>query len=184
MKIQAGKFYDNRTKKYLLPCISDHGKEFFSMISKVFPLAVGINDKIINKVLDNHIFILVSTESRYFPNVLKWIREQPFYEVDYPFDDVVTGFQHMIVLKLPNIYSESYRKFKEGKYSKMYTDEQMKKLFANKDISIFTRSENALKQFVDTVNEMYDVSIQYETWEGEVDFPPRNEEEEFDIGKG
>ena len=44
MQIQSGKLYENRTWKYLYPCLKCYGPELMDFLSSFFKLGVGIGD--------------------------------------------------------------------------------------------------------------------------------------------
>jgi hypothetical protein len=184
MKIEIGKFYMNKTREYLLPCLCDHGKTLMKAINGLKKLAVGTGDQFITgSVHKNHIFLLVDIDCKNFTQILKWIKTQSFYVNDYPFDDILSGYQHMIVLQIPENYEDAKPEFVEGKYSKMYTQEQINHVFNNRYMDVLVRDKEKLISFISTVNKMYDVRIDYRTWQGEVEFPPVKEEEIFNFKK-
>ena len=47
MEIEIGKFYVNKTWKYLLPCMKDYGSTFTAKMSSVFKLGFGIGDSLL-----------------------------------------------------------------------------------------------------------------------------------------
>ena len=182
MKIETGKFFINRTRKFLLPCLKEHGEMMMKAVNNLEKLAVGIGDEFISDSLNNScLFILVDIRSKHFQSILKWVRKQPFFVKDYPFDDVMSGYQHMIVVKIPEEYELAHYEFQKGKYSRMYTREQIDKLFGDVYMDVLVRDKDTLIDFVDTINRIYDADIQYELWEGEVDFPPKMAEEIFNL---
>lgn len=180
MKIETGKFYVNKTRKLLLPCLKDHGEKLMKAVNSLQKLAVGIGDHYIEDSLDqNNLFLLVDTRHQDFSKILIWLKKQPFFVKDYPFDDILSGYQHIIILKIPDDYQVAKTEFVKGKYSRMYTKNQVDHLFGNVYIDVFARDQKSIQSFVDTVNKVYDANIQYEKWEGEVDFPPIRKEEVF-----
>lgn len=182
MNIVTGKFFINKTRKFLLPCLGDYGDKMKKAIDQMNKLAVGTGDiNIIDSIESDNIFILVDLRQAPTTSILQWMRKQPFFVKDYPFDDILTGYQQMIVVKIPDDYVQSKIEFNHGNYSRMYTKKQIDSIFGNTYMDILVKDENTLKNFVDTINHMYESNIQYELWEGEVDFPPKMEEEVFNI---
>jgi hypothetical protein len=180
MKIESGKFYINKTRKLLLPCLKDHGEKMMRAINALQKLAVGIEDNYFEKSLDkNNLFLLVDINGKDFRSILSWLRRQSFFVADYPFDDILTGYQHMIVVKIPEEYEIAKTQFVKGRYSRMYTKHQIDHLFGETIIDVFARSQQNIIDFVDVINKTYDSNIKYQEWKGEVDFPPKIEEETF-----
>ena len=185
MRIKVGAFYTNKTRKYLLPAISGHGEEVIKKLDSVFKLGIGVNDAIApaSLNLNNHIFILVDANVRtsIFTSVLDWLREQVFFELDYAYDDIVEGYQHMIVLKLPDNHKETYEYFINDKFSKMYSKDSIEKYFKKNEtrFKILVKDTVMLKSFVDKINKDYNTSFRYEEWDGEIEYPLKKQEEIF-----
>lgn len=197
MKIQIGQVYldavtnekipyPNKTKKYLLPCFKDYGEEFVKKINNVFKVAVGIGDIIVKNrgiSYEKHIFVLIDINiaHSFFCDFLYWIREQPMYENDYTFGDLRKSTYHMIVIKLPEKYYETFHMFKEGKYSKMFDRETLHKFFDTYPSikKVLLKDHNYNIHFVPKFNEKYNLNIPIESWQGELDFPPTEVGEVF-----
>lgn len=134
IKIQLGKIFMNRTRKYLFPVIKSYGSDFTFKINSLFKVAVGIGDIIVDKCgihHEHHLFILVDTliNISQFKSLLDDIRRHDSYEDDYVYGGIMKSRLHMIVIKIPKEYLSSFANFKNSKYSKMYTQEDLKKLF-------------------------------------------------------
>lgn len=173
----------NKTRKYLLPCLKDYGKDFTSRLESVYKVAVGIGDIIIsNRGIrhEKHIFILAdsSIAKEFFIDFLDWIKYQPMYEDDYVFGNIQTSTLHMIIVKLPEKYYDSFETFKLGSYSQMYTRIDIDRLFANKPQfrKVVIRDHNYVVRFVQILNEEFGSSITAKEYDGELDFPPDKEE--------
>lgn len=189
MKIQIGKIFLNKTTKYLTPCLAEYGLDFKNKLDAVTKLAIGIGDMVLvdkNVLLEKHIFILVDTKANptSFINFLNYIKSQSYYEDDYVFDDVSKGRKHMIVISIPDKYTRTIHKFKENKYSEMYSEEEVEKLFANKPIKkVFIKDHNYKVEFVKEINSTYNMTgkhkLKVEEWDGELDFPIDLKEEIF-----
>lgn len=152
LKIQIGKLYINSTRKYLLPIVKSYGVPFTERINKLSKVGVGIGDFILastNIYHEKHLFILVDTRPNrvYFDQTLKYLRDHPAYEDDYVFDKVHGGRLHMLVIVIPDEFRETLSKFKNGEYSKMYSKEDIKRLFSytGKDESVKKMYEETQK---------------------------------------
>lgn len=202
MKIQIGEVYldrvtqqktirPNKTKKYLLPCLREYGDKLMLHLNNVFKIAVGIGDIVVdnsNITYEKHIFILIDTSiaTTFFLKLLDWIRQQEhIYEDDYVYDNIQKSKYHMLVLKFPEKYYESFNTFREGQYSKMFDKENIDKLFITyPDIKkVFIKDHNYKVVFTERVNEKYGLEAEHkirpEEWEGELEFPPDDKGEKF-----
>lgn len=143
IKIEDNTCYENRTKKYLMPLLKSYEilTKYFHSIEKI---AYGINDIIVLKCgvqYKNCIFILFkNSDSIFTHNLLKTLKEESFYVDDYSFDNVLNFKYHMLVLKFPIEYENSYKLFEKGKYSKMFTKKEIQTFFKKEDtISILKK---------------------------------------------
>jgi hypothetical protein len=199
IRIQIGSIFMNRTRKYLLPIIKYYGTEFTFNINSMFKVAIGIGDIVLEKCgfkHEKHLFILI--DSLYKPTIflksLKWIRNHPAYEDDYIFGNVKTSRFHMLVIQVPEYYIPSFENFKESKFSKMYSKEDINKLFEFQSRSGTDRVnyENAHKvlihdhnykvEFAKQVREQFDVqdfNVNDISDTVEFDLPIRKTEEIF-----
>ena len=104
----------------------------------------------------------------------------------------------MVVLKIPYVFKDALYNFIKGKYSLMYSEEQVKKYFGsrkfeNKTIEIeinkilkstkdvFLKDEKRKKAFIKRVNLDFDTKIKEDMLneDFELDYPPRFSEEIF-----
>lgn len=134
IKIQIGKIFMNRTRKYMFPVIKEYGIDFTFKLNTLFKVAIGIGDIIINKCglhHENHFFILIDTlvNTSQFISIMDDIRRHPSYEDDYVYGNIQNTRFHMLVIKIPNEYIGTFEKFKKSKYSEMYTAQDLKKFF-------------------------------------------------------
>lgn len=199
MKIQIGEVYldkvtnqktiiPNKTWKYLLPCLRVYGDEFINKINSVFKVAVGLGDIILdnsNIVYQKHLFILIDTEiaNKFFLKFIKYVRNlDNIYEDDYVYDNIQKSKYHMVILKLPEEFYDSLNKFKKGEYSKMFSKENIDKLFVSYPHikKVFIKDHNYKVFFTEKVNKRFNLQAEYkirpEEWEGELDFPPDDKE--------
>ena len=118
-----------------------------------------------------------------FVDILEWLKIQPYFEFDYAYDDIVDGFQHMIVLKIPESHKKTRDYFVKDKFSKMYTGKEIINYFKKDDVrfAVLTRDSKLLKVFVDKVNKDYDTHFKYEEWDGEIELPLKREQEIFNF---
>lgn len=134
IKIQLNKIYMNRTRKYLLPIIKIYGTEFTNCINNIRKVAVGIGDMIVQKcgyVHEKHLFILADcdTNKLHFERSIEWLRNHPALVDDYVFGNIQHSHYHMLVIEIPEQFIPSLQHFKEGKFSKMYSKEDINRLF-------------------------------------------------------
>lgn len=212
MQIQSGKLYENRTWKYLYPCLRSYGGVLKNYLNSLYKVAVALEDKNVDVGETNCLHILIDTNMstpqisavKYRENLsifLDWLRFQPYYIVDYVFDGLETNEKHMIVIKIPQSYDKAVEKFKKGKYSQMYSDKEIKELFPfitleNKELEIkinsktkklrhvLTKASSYLPTFKDKINKEFGVNCSInDLKDHELDFPPNLEEEIFNFEK-
>jgi len=204
MQIQSGKLYENRTWKYLYPCLKYYGEELTTKLSSFFKLGVGVNDYN-RRESGGCIYILIDTNialasdadrldyKRKFDKFLDWISYKYYYVTDYVYDKD----KHMVVLKIPNDYQTSYLQFIKGNYSQMYPNRIINDYFkyiniSNKEIedrqnkkmrvirSVLQKNKEYVSTFVGVVNKKYNTEVTVEDFkDAELDFPPNREEEIF-----
>lgn len=204
MQIQRGKLYENRTWRYLFPCLRAHGEDLINQLSSFFKLAVGVRD--FNREEENHcIYILIDTNLPFtstieiknykerFNSFLNWIRNKEYFVADYIYEKDM----HMIVIKLPEQHLGSYVHFINGQYSRMYNLKEIREYFKhitipNKEVEIkknkkITESRNILfkdkkyvPEFVNIVNTRFKTNAKTNDFiDAELDFPPSRKEEIF-----
>ena len=212
MQIQSGKLYENRTWKYIYPCLKVYGGTLKTYLNSFFKLAVGLSDYNIDINEDNCIYILIDTNihspqqslqtyREYLSKFLDWVKFQPYYVTDYIFEGFDRGEKHMLVLRLPDTYKESYIKFKQGKYSEMYSSKDIDNLYplivnSNKNIEIkvnnnitniknvLTKNSNHLELFRKQINDEFGTNLSLnDLKDHELDLPPSQNEEIFNYKK-
>lgn len=211
MQIQNGKLYENRTWKYLYPCLKHYGEELNKYLSSFLKLAIGLGDNNVEKDEDfNSIYILLDTNlplstgkarQEYkdkLSKFLDWVSYQDYYISDYIFDTSM----HMVVLKIPEEHNNSYFHFIKGEFSEMYNPKSITKYFKyisipNKELelrhnnklkdikSVFNKDKKYIHVFVNRVNKDFntDVGVEY-FQEAELDYPLKKKEEIFNYKEG
>jgi hypothetical protein len=197
MKIQIGEILmgragqklpiQNKTLRYLTPCLKKYGTEFEMMYKSVFKIALGIGDIIIvdqERKYEQHLFMLIDTRlyPKQFIKFLDWVREQPFYEEDYVYGDIKKSPCHMIIVKIPQEYIVSLTKFTEGKYSEMFSEEDINEFFLKypDQVKVFKKDHNYKIKFVSKLNNLFESTLPVEEYDGELELPPKKEEEYFE----
>lgn len=167
MQLEVGKFYVNRTRKYLVPVLQTFGEDFQKMWATVHKVAVGIGDAITlksNVEYNQHLFILVDAQisADNFIIFRNWLRDQDFYETDYEFDDLYRGYMHMFVIQFPEQYLHVLESFKKSEYSKMFTKEELQLFFSHetKEIikKVLTKDPSHKEVFAKQLTDEYGVS--------------------------
>lgn len=179
MQIQIGKYYVNKTWKYLLPTVKSYGTTFLGKYSSLFKLAVGIYDASFNGKDEDEklLFILFDKKVKpaLFENILNWFKYQPYYFTDYCFDDMETGRMHMVVFRIYEEWHQSYELFKESKYSIMYSQQQIDFLFRGLDtnaVDVLNRTDAAYQRMIENVKISFGTDItRQDLIGGELEFP-------------
>lgn len=182
MKLQLDKITMTKTGRFLKPCLRKYGVEFSSKLSKIFKLAYGIGDMLIKKSYEKHIFILcdISKCTDFFKDFLEYFRRQDYYETDYAADHILYGKYHMLVIKIPKEWLDKLPLFQEGKYSKMYSKEEIKELH-EQDRLVVIKDKNYRFEFVKKVNEQFGTKLKEEELDkdAELEIPPNIDELEY-----
>lgn len=165
MQIEIGKYYENKTWRFLVPCLKGHGDIFVMKFNGVFKLAFGIHDTIVDdsKIsIGRNMYILCDklTNSRQFDDFLEWIKYQEYYVADYcPDSEILNSRKHMIVIQVPERFNDAYDHFLKGDYSQMYLDSELKLLFSNKtrkkEYDILSRNPKIMNDFAKKVNDEF-----------------------------
>jgi hypothetical protein len=204
MQIQRGKLYENKTWRYLYPCLKFYGEELMKNLGSFFKLAVGVRD-FNRKDEPNCLYILIDTNiplasdsqirdyKERFSKFLDWLSYQEYYVSDYIYEKDM----HMLVLRIPKEYSSTYINFTKGQYSKMYSLKDIRDYFKylqipNKELElkqngklkiikdVLNKEKSYIKTFVDIVNKEFKTTASVNDFiEAELDFPPKKEEEIF-----
>lgn len=190
MDIEIGKYYDNKTWKYLLPCLRGHGDTFVSKYNPVFKLAVGIHDTLVDgspMFKDLRVIFLMCDkkhQERKFEEFLNWISYQDYYKTDYCPSADLASRKHVIVLTIPEEYIDAYDYFLQGKYSLMYTQKQIDFLFSNptrkNEKDILMRNSNVFIPFMEKVREEFGINPNPKDFiSSEYELPLKRNEEIF-----
>ena len=190
MHIEIGKYYVNKTWRFLLPCLRGHGDVFVKKFNPIFKLAVGIHDTLVDgsKISKGrNIYILCDklTQEKLYNEFIEWIRCQSYYVGDYcPDSEIIDSRKQMIVINIPEMFNDAYDNFLQGNYSVMYLDNELKALFSSlerkKELNILTRGTSIISDFVKQVNEEFKTSVTEEDFKmSELELPLKKKEEIF-----
>ena len=183
MEVELGKIYENKTKQFLVPGLRLYGDVFKTKLGgDLFKLAYGIHDMLLegSEILEEQrpVFIMCdkAVNGAKTWKTIEWFMKQDYYITDYSCDFTSIPRRHMLVLKYPEILSNTYDKFLEGKYSEMYSKEQIELLFPDKEAipyKVLTKSISYMPTFISKVEEVFDVRIEDKTpyTESELEFP-------------
>jgi len=185
-------FTPNRTSKYLLVALKDWGtafnQEFETVIENI--LKFGIHDAKYYEEITNNMFILFKVNSN-LQKFLDFVKEHPAYVHDYK-----CGNNHMLVVSFPNKHSHLVPLFLEGKYSELYSTEDVDRLFPKKVLignkeeiysyyRILTKDSTYIPIFQSIIKKEFNVGDKFVPKANEIvelDFPPKLEEEIFNYG--
>ena len=197
MNIPIGQLYINRTVRYLVPGLGFYGPTLKTKLNLVFKLAFGIHDTLLEGSHlegQKNIYILVDKLVRpeLFQNFMDWVKHQEYYVTDYVYDSIMENHsrKHMIVLAYPPSMGDAYDKFLLGKYSKMYTRQEITSYFTEESKletrQVLMKTVHAKHRFISSVKEAFDTLLEEQdflTGSWEYDFPPNTEEEFFNTWK-
>lgn len=177
----------NKTRKYLFPILKEYGEDFKNKFNSIFKVACGIGDTTVAQsgvIYEKHLFLLVdsSIKRNVFLDFMDWIKNEPYYEDDYVFGNIVKSDLHMFVLKIPDKFLVSLEIFKLGKYSKMYSFSEINLFFNNypEVQKVLTRDPTYKIEFIALVNKEFQTNIEdFDIEDYELDFPANKKEEIF-----
>lgn len=202
---KKGSIFKNRVLHYLAPSLKLYGDEFIFKYKTLACMATGIGNgeldsKNIYSIFDvngksKYDTYLDKREGRvHFTYILNWLKDQPYYVKDYPFDSGMRGYQHMIVLKIPeNVNTDA---FLQGSYSNIYDKGTLDKIYPdqialpnNKKIRnvtklILSKSEKYKEDFLEKTNLEFGTNLSVKDVDNtfELDFPPLLINEVFNYG--
>lgn len=178
------RIYQNKTWRFLSPCLIENGIKFRKLFDSLIKIAIGIYDYDLTNnnisIPGKNMFILIDSIkcSYYLKKFEEYIKYKYYYKESYTY----SPNKQMIVLKIPTGYENAYDKFLEGKYSEMYTPEQLDHVFSklSKEYGILYKSRDALEKFVEKINKEFHVKLEPENLiNNEYELPPKLEEETF-----
>lgn len=180
----------NRTLKYLVPALRSNGGKFVNLMQLLYWNAHGIIDFAYDDDISQpRIFSLTNIKNSHnFEKFRQFCRDTELLLDEYPFSPT----QHMFVFKFP--FTEAYQKFLEGKYSQMYTPQQVNsfipKSYYGPDgvlqftevYSIITKRSAYFEEFQSKIYDDFGIYIP-EDDRDEYDYPPLINEESFNYNK-
>ena len=124
-------------------------------IKEIFIIGCGLGDMSLENnpdfiFLDKYpIYLLLDrfVGKRKTEDFIYWLKYQSYFLKEYPMD--LVGRAHMVVIDLPEKYYLSYDKFSEGKYSEMFSKDQINRLFSieSKEYKVLMKDRTILPQF-------------------------------------
>jgi hypothetical protein len=178
--------FKNRTLKYLMPGIAELGSDFSHKFNNhLFKLAMGIGQESLKDTpfdREDAIYTLVYNKFnlKNTREALLWFSYHPNYMTHYAVNETMD----MLVFRHP--LPEACVKFREGKYSEMYTDSQIVRLFPSTHfaVPIFYKTAPGVVHYQEKIKESFavDLSLQ-EVLEinPELDLPYEYKEEVFEF---
>lgn len=186
MQIEIGKAYENKTSRFLVPCLRAYGEDFVIKLNPTLRVAIGIHDYVSGDLItDRTIYMLFDTfhNTKAFSEFYEWVKRQEFFVKDYQITNFITG-NLMIVLKIPENYWDAYDNFLLGNYTKMYSQEDLINLFGistrHVEYDILNLEQTAKTEFIKKLNQEFGTSIsEFSEDVKEIELPPIMIEEVF-----
>lgn len=177
--------YNNKTSKYLLPCIKIYGKEFENKINDVFKVAVGIGDIVVSNrgyKHEKHLFLMVDSAvcTPFFHDFMQYIKEHDSYEKEYVYGNIRKSSYHIVIIKFPVQFYDAFETFKMGDYSRMFKKTEIDTYFGNHPLErrVLLKDEAYRFKFAFRTNKLFGTSIPPGDFK-ELDEAPRDQEEIF-----
>jgi len=176
MKLELGKIFINPTARFLTPIFNSYNITFLQNFNLVRNHLLGFAigdvkyDKAKKKEHSYLLFAAYSVNGSYdctrkrflnskngktiFLNFLKSIRKSSYYYDDYIYDEKI----HIVIYSLPQQYNKSYDEFIKGKYSKMFSEEEIKELFTHEDnIAVLKKLPHYKETFINQIKYKFSV---------------------------
>lgn len=187
MEPEIGRFYNNKTWRFLAPSLKGHGKLFTEKLNPLWKLAFGVMDSFLegSPILENKRPIFIMFDTKYneikVQSFIDWIQYQSYYLADYcPDVEIIDSRRHMCVVQVPKEFEKAYDHFLKGEYSKMYSKSEISHLFYLKDRirdkDTILKKEYILRMYKRTL--IKEFGIIPETIK-EYELPPKQKEEIF-----
>lgn len=181
---------NNKTLLYILPQLNFYSRNISNRVKtdNFYGCYIGY------KTLDiDHIYLLYKIVDEDTKAFVEWLSDK-----EYCIDSIeVDSIYKLIEIKLPDRFKGSLEKFLGGKYSEMYSLEDIDKIFMpieykylkelqelfdkeNRDLkNILTKNKEYEKVFLDKVNKTFDTNLEKLNENSEYDFKPDLKDEIF-----
>lgn len=195
IKLDEERIFDNKTSRFLLPCLRGYGEEFVKKFNTFYKYAVGVSDSYwykTTKKKGRFIFILCNTGKNKYQvhNFMYWVKRMPFFVESYcPDPDIQSSNKLMLVLEIPKRFHKAYDMFVQGKYSEMFSEEEKDALFLGKNLEVYqilSRSIDYIPKFVSKVNSEFKAGLLEKDFKDvppELELPLKSLEEIFNSSK-
>jgi hypothetical protein len=135
---------------------------FKKYFNGLFKLSVGIHDEALGVMSDIpkiHVLVNKLYSPKYFQIFSEYLKNSEDYIHDYQFDvNLINPRLHMFVFRLPQEFELAYYCFLEGKYSIMYTKNQIDNLFKDSiEREILLKEISAQKRFKKTLSTTFNI---------------------------
>lgn len=180
----------NRTLLYILPQLNFYSRNISNRVKtdNFYGCYIGY------KALDTeHIYLLYKVIDEDTKEFVQWLSNKDYCVASIEVDSIYK----LLKIKLPNEFRGSLEKFLGGKYSEMYSKEDVDKIFIpieykylkelqelfdkeNRDLkNILTKNKEYENVFLDKVNKTFDTNLEKLNENSEYDFKPNLKDEIF-----
>lgn len=180
---------ENKTWKFLVPCLRGHGEVFVKNFNPILKETRIYDYSLETPIKGRNLYILCddSYNKESVDNFLQFVKNTSFFKTSYPYGK--TKSKTMVVIELPERFFNAYDKFLEGKYSEMYSKEDIDLLFNLKgkhnEYKILTKDCSLRNDFIDSINKEFGTTLEDKDFEdfNELEFPLRIAEETFNYSE-
>jgi len=176
----------NKTWKYLYLTLKDWGPELIEALNRGEKVKVGIKDCLVTTMEKDPLIYIEYKPDMYHKNfyntTLPFFRGHKAFASDYPIykDDCDT---HMVTLKIPKKYHIAYEQFLKGKYSTMYSLDEIIDLYSSPVFSQYKdtllKTPEAKYRFIEHLNKEFNSNFTHTVESEEYELPLKTEEEYF-----
>jgi len=195
MEIKTGQTFQNKTLKYLFPCLKAHGEEFWECLREMKVLAAGLMTKLGHPDLPlrgRNIVLIVDISGQWDLHLrfLGILERSGICVLDhYVLPMYLNSDKYLFILRVPEVHRHAHDMFLQGRYSEMYSFDEVMGLFptASPERAVLLREKSAVPAFLQMLAEEHDIPLEQMPDiirnAREFDLPPKREEEILDCEK-
>jgi len=179
----------NKTWKYLYLSLKGWGPELVATINTSTKVQVVVKDCLSEVQFEPAIYIVFEPDlyhKVFYNTSLTFLREHEAYIADYPIYKEEGKKNHVVALKIPPKFEKAYKEFLKGRYSQMYTRDEILELYSSPVFDeyrdVLLKTDKAKKRFIVQLNKEFNTEFdtdfkQDERTGVEYDLPLKTKEE-------
>lgn len=170
INIEKEVYLKNLTYKYIRPCLAYFGKDFIAWFNGLRRVGYAIGDELVEgspKFSDNNTLFIIfdsSVNTLKFSMFLDYLQDKEYFLGNYVRSTDLNDLTYQVlVFKFPESFNNIFTEFKKGKFSKMFTKEEIDKFFPESKYpeqrKILLKDETLRESYIEKVNREFEVNI-------------------------